>query len=151
MVGKYRTGKSYFINKILLSRQTKKGFAVGPTVNPCTKGLWIWKQLINAKDFGGSEDLPVLVVDTEGFGGVDENANHDTRIFLFSVLLSSLFIYNSLNSIDENSLQTFSLILNLAKDFKLPNEEKDINDNFPQFIWVLRDFSLKLEDIHKNA
>jgi len=25
---------------MILNKQ--KGFGVGPTVNPCTKGLWIW-------------------------------------------------------------------------------------------------------------
>ena len=34
IVGKYRTGKSFFVNKVLLD---SKGFEVGPTVNPCTK------------------------------------------------------------------------------------------------------------------
>jgi polynucleotide 5'-kinase involved in rRNA processing len=37
VVGKYRTGKSYFINKVLLNRENKNGFNVGPTINPCTK------------------------------------------------------------------------------------------------------------------
>jgi Guanylate-binding protein, N-terminal domain len=37
VVGKYRTGKSFFINKVILDRQTETGFNVGPTVNPCTK------------------------------------------------------------------------------------------------------------------
>jgi hypothetical protein len=36
IVGKYRTGKSFFINRVLLERQ-KSGFGVGPTINPCTK------------------------------------------------------------------------------------------------------------------
>ena len=147
IVGKYRTGKSYFINKILLNRSKQKGFAVGPTINPCTKGLWLWKRVMNAKDFGG-EDLPVLIVDTEGFGGVDENANHDSRIFLFSVLLSSQFIYNSVNAIDEGSLQTLSLVLNLAKDVKVGGGDQAVAENFPQFLWVLRDFSLDLVDGH---
>ena len=40
VAGMYRTGKSYLINRMLLNRQ--KGFSVGPTVNPCTKGLWVW-------------------------------------------------------------------------------------------------------------
>ena len=39
VAGMYRTGKSYLINRMLLNRQ--KGFNVGPTVNPCTKGLWV--------------------------------------------------------------------------------------------------------------
>jgi len=44
--------------------------------------------------------MDVILIDTEGFGGMDENANHDSRIFLFSLLLSSYFIYNSVGSID---------------------------------------------------
>ncbi len=40
VAGQYRTGKSYLLNRMLLNRQ--KGFGVGPTINPCTKGLWIW-------------------------------------------------------------------------------------------------------------
>lgn len=37
IVGKYRTGKSYLINKVILQRTNQNGFKVGPTVNPCTK------------------------------------------------------------------------------------------------------------------
>jgi len=36
VVGKYRTGKSFFINRVLLDTK-KNGFNVGPTINPCTK------------------------------------------------------------------------------------------------------------------
>ena len=42
----------------------------------------------------------VLGISSVSFGGMDENANHDSRIFLFSLLLSSYFIYNSQGSID---------------------------------------------------
>ncbi len=38
IVGKYRTGKSFFVNRVLLdSTGNNKGFSVGPTINPCTK------------------------------------------------------------------------------------------------------------------
>lgn len=47
---------------------------------------------------------------------MDENVNHDSRIFLFSLLLSSFFVYNSVGNIDENALNSLSLIINLAKD-----------------------------------
>lgn len=40
VAGQYRTGKSYFINRVILNRQT--AFDVGSTVNACTKGLWLW-------------------------------------------------------------------------------------------------------------
>jgi hypothetical protein len=42
IVGKYRTGKSFFVNKVLLGQQAG-GFSVGPTINPCTKVLSIHK------------------------------------------------------------------------------------------------------------
>jgi hypothetical protein len=45
VVGKYRTGKSFFINRVILEK-VGKGFNVGATINPCTKGLWIWNQVL---------------------------------------------------------------------------------------------------------
>jgi hypothetical protein len=40
VAGMYRTGKSYLLNTIMLKQ--KGGFAVGPTTNPKTKGIWVW-------------------------------------------------------------------------------------------------------------
>ena len=37
VAGRYRTGKSYLLNRGLLNR--KGGFGVGPSINPCTKGI----------------------------------------------------------------------------------------------------------------
>ena len=38
VAGKYRTGKSFLLNRILLNKNGEKsGFGVGPTINPCTK------------------------------------------------------------------------------------------------------------------
>lgn len=122
---------------------------MGATINPCTKGIWLYKKLINTEKFGSKEPMEVLVLDTEGFGGIDEDNNHDTRIFLFAILLSSFFIYNSVGSIDENSLQSLSLILNLVKEIKIKQNAQitpdEIKDNFPKFLWILRDFMLSLE------
>ena len=42
VAGKYRTGKSFLLNRILLEQEKTSGFGVGPTINPCTKGLWVW-------------------------------------------------------------------------------------------------------------
>lgn len=57
----------------------------------------------------------MLVVDSEGIGGLDEDNNHDMRIFSLAMLLSSYFLYNSVGSIDENALQNLSLVTNLTK------------------------------------
>lgn len=150
IVGKYRTGKSFFTNRVLLGHHGKGGFSVGPTVNPCTKGLWMWSQPLKSEN-PDHEDMDIFLIDTEGFGGTDENVNHDSRIFLFSLLLSSFFIYNSVGNIDENALNALSLIINLAKDIQVQTgkttKDQDPAQFFPSFLWVVRDFTLKMVDL----
>ena len=88
----------------------------------------------------------MLVIDTEGLGAFDETQNHDVRIFTLAILLSSSFIYNSMGSIDENSLTQLSLVVNLTKNIQLKDgQETDLDDYakiLPSFMWVVRDFAL---------
>jgi hypothetical protein len=49
VAGKYRTGKSFLLNRIILNKTDQSGFGVGPTINPCTKGLWIWSKPIDVE------------------------------------------------------------------------------------------------------
>jgi hypothetical protein len=117
----YRTGKSYLLNRILLNAEHGQGFGVGPTINPCTKGLWIWaKPVVGYSEKG--EKLNVLIVDSEGLGGLDEENNHDMRIFSLALLISSFFIYNSMGSIDETALQNLSFVSNLSKHIKVKTQ-----------------------------
>lgn len=141
IVGNYRTGKSFFINRVLLNKTNGKGFTVGPSINPCTKGLWLWNEPLHHQNPDISNDIKVLLIDTEGFGGIDQNLSHNSRIGLFSLLLSSFFIYNSLGIIDENSLNSLSLIVSLGQEIMKQGESSGI---FPSFLWVLRDFALQM-------
>jgi hypothetical protein len=77
--------------------------------------LWLWSEPIPGTTPNG-DPISVLVVDTEGLGAFDETQNHDVRIFTLVILLSSYFIYNSMGSIDENSLNQLSLVVNLTKN-----------------------------------
>ena len=86
---------------MLLDRS--EGFGVGPTINPCTKGLWIWGKPIKGTSSEG-RPISVLIVDSEGIGALDEDSNHDMRIFSLAILLSSYFVYNSMGNIDESAL-----------------------------------------------
>ena len=98
---------------MLLNRNS--GFGVGPTINPCTKGLWIWKKPLIGQDSNGNP-INILVIDSEGMGALDEDTNHDSKIFSLALLLSSYFIYNSVGSIDENAIENLSLIIHLTKN-----------------------------------
>lgn len=147
VAGLYRTGKSYLLNRVLLNRN--EGFGVGPTVNPCTKGLWIWGRPISGTTAEG-EHCNIIIIDSEGIGALDEDQDHDSRIFSLAILLSSYFVYNSIGSIDESSLQNLSLIVNLTKHIHIKSQQRedgepDCDDYaiyFPSFMWVIRDFTL---------
>ena len=150
VAGMYRTGKSYLLNRVLLNRQ--RGFGVGPTINPCTKGIWIWGTPLSGFNPDG-EPINVIIVDSEGLGGIDEDNNHDMRIFSLAMLISSYFVYNSMGQIDENAISNLSLVINLTKHIQLSvSKEKDagLDKVLPSFMWVVRDFTLQLEDEEGN-
>jgi len=133
----------------------KGGFGVGSTINACTKGIWVWNQPMKVNS-NTREEFDVLVMDSEGIGAMDEDQNHDTRIFLLATLLSSLLIYNSVGTIDEGALQNISLIVNMSKQLQVRSQggkecdPEELKSYFPSFLWVLRDFALRLEDSHGN-
>lgn len=88
------------------------------------------------------------MIDTEGIGAYNEEDNHDIKIFLVAMLISSFFVYNSVGNIDEMAIQNLSLIINLGKHLQKTNETEfdDLISSFPNFLWVVRDFALKLVD-----
>ena len=77
--------------------------------------MWIWNKPIEIANNPGEQPFKAFIVDSEGIGAFNEDQNHDTRIFLLALLLSSYFVYNSMGTIDENALQNLSLIVNLSK------------------------------------
>ena len=148
VAGMYRTGKSYLLNRMLLNKSG--GFSVGPTINPCTKGLWMWSKTIPAHTPDG-KPINALIIDTEGIGATDEDQNHDNKIMTLAILLSSYFLFNSLGTIDENSIQNLSFIVNITKNIQAKNTgSQDFTKYLPTFMWVIRDFSLKLQDPNGN-
>ena len=105
LVGRSGSGKSTLLNRCILKEQV---FTVGSTVQACTKGILLVKKVLDGPILENGKPLPVIVIDTEGLGSVDATNTHDTRIFSMALLLSSLFIYNSVGAMDENALYTLS-------------------------------------------
>ena len=152
LVGKYRTGKSFLLNRVILNTHKKSGFNVAPTFKPCTKGIWIWSEPLIINNKNCPYKFPCFLVDTEGLGAYVEEINHDSKIFIIAILISSLFIYNSFGAIDETAINTLSFVLNLSKLIKIKSlshedKEEELAEYFPSFLWLLRDFSLKLENM----
>ena len=62
-----------------------------------------------------------MVLDTEGLGNPNAYTSSDSKVFLMALLLSSLFLFNSMHCIDEHSFQDLQVMLNLAKDIESKN------------------------------
>eukprot|EP00929_Paragymnodinium_shiwhaense_P039212 TRINITY_DN20620_c0_g1_i2.p1 TRINITY_DN20620_c0_g1~~TRINITY_DN20620_c0_g1_i2.p1 ORF type:complete len:805 (-),score=215.61 TRINITY_DN20620_c0_g1_i2:593-3007(-) len=150
IAGLYRTGKSFLLNRLL---GLQEGFEIGPTVNPCTKGLWIWGQPVQL-----APDYHCILIDTEGLGSTQRTASCDMQIFSLCILLSSYFIYNSMGAIDEQAIDDLHLVAHLAKHIHVKSKKNsdtekasDLSQYFPSFLWVLRDFHLRLVDDRGTA
>ncbi|CAJ0967547.1 unnamed protein product [Ranitomeya imitator] len=147
IVGLYRTGKSYLMNKLA---GAKKGFNLGYNVQAETKGIWMWCVPHPTKP-----DHVLVLLDTEGLGDVEKgDKKNDIWIFSLAVLLSSALVYNSKGTIDQDAIDKLKypskiFVGDLAELIKVKShdnedEEAEFSLHFPIFIWAVRDFHLKL-------
>ncbi|KAM9687371.1 uncharacterized protein ACIGJ3_004830 isoform 5-T8 [Trichechus inunguis] len=146
IVGLYRTGKSYLMNKLTGKKQ---GFSMSSTVQGHTKGIWMWcvphpKKL----------NLTLVLLDTEGLGDVEKGDNqNDSWIFALAILLSSTFIYNSMGAINQQAMDQLHYVTELTDRIRTKSspDKDDVEDSadfvsfFPDFVWTLRDWTLNLE------
>ncbi|XP_048066573.1 guanylate-binding protein 1-like [Megalobrama amblycephala] len=145
VVGLYRTGKSYIMNR-LAGQQS--GFALGSTIESKTKGIWMWCVPHPTK-----EGHTLVLLDTEGLGDVEKgDEKHDTWIFCLAVLLSSTLVYNSLGTIDNMALEKLHYVTELTENIRVKAEVSRDEDQsadfmrvFPSFVWAVRDFTLELK------
>ncbi|MEE6512896.1 hypothetical protein FKM82_020214 [Ascaphus truei] len=143
IVGLYRTGKSYLMNKLA---GVNKGFELGATIQSHTKGIWMWCVPHPVK-----KDHTLVLLDTEGLGDVEKgDTKNDTMIFCLAVLLSSALVYNSKGTIDNDAIQKLHYVKELSDRIKVKSsdnedDEAEFSRHFPIFIWTVRDFSLRLE------
>ena len=78
-VGKYRTGKSFLLNKLGSdltsltenSAEAVGGFKVGHQTSACTRGLWMMGEPMQTTLTTG-EPCTIVYMDTEGFGATDK-------------------------------------------------------------------------------
>ncbi|KAG2456029.1 GBP1 protein, partial [Polypterus senegalus] len=142
IAGRARTGKSYLLNRLAGKR---KGFSLGSTIQSHTRGIWMLC-LPHPK----KTDHALILLDTEGFGDPEKGDNeNDNSIFTLSILLSSVFIYNSRGNLDQSELEYLHFVSELTKHIQLTkskknNEEWEYIDFFPDFVWVVRDLTLEM-------
>nr|XP_040145130.1 guanylate-binding protein 5-like [Ictidomys tridecemlineatus] len=124
------------------------GFSVGSTVQSHTKGIWMW--CVPHPEKPGHT---LVLLDTEGLGDVEKGDDkNDTQIFALAILLSSTFVYNTMNKIDQGAiglLHNVTELTDILRARTLPDngvkDADDIGNFFPDLVWTLRDFYLSLE------
>ncbi|XP_008999894.1 guanylate-binding protein 5 isoform X2 [Callithrix jacchus] len=146
IVGLYRTGKSYLLNRL---SGKNKGFSVASTVQSHTKGIWIW-----CVPHPNRPNHTLVLLDTEGLGDVEKADNkNDIHIFALALLLSSTFVYNTMNKIDQGAIDLLHNVTELtdllkartSPDLDGVEDAADSESFFPDLVWTLRDFCLGLE------
>lgn len=135
VAGRYRSGKSFLLNRGLLEAPPKKGFATGNSINACTRGIWILPACLDA-----FEKRCFLVLDTEGTASMEARAEHDAQLIGIALALASVFVFNSSGAIDETSLSDLATLTTVAQGISSQNSAFSP----PTLLWVLRDFSLEL-------
>ncbi|XP_061094301.1 guanylate-binding protein 1-like isoform X1 [Conger conger] len=148
VVGLYRSGKSYLMNKLA---GKKHGFALGDTVQSQTKGIWMW-----ALPHPTRAGHTLVLLDTEGLGDVEKgDQKNDAWVFSLAILLSSMLVYNCRATIDNQAVETLQYVTELTERIKVksPGGASSSEDGadaqfvqfFPKFVWVIRDFTLELK------
>jgi len=140
VIGPYRNGKSYLLNRLM---GNPNGFALGADVEAKTKGFWLW-----LGDFPNDPSRCLILLDIEGLGDVKKgNLSHDLKMFTLALLLSSIFIYNTIGKIDASALDGLHLATKIVDELMssdAKSERKEFARHFPHFIWAVRDHHLKL-------
>lgn len=137
VAGRYRSGKSFLLNRGVLGLTQRQGFSTCGSVQACTKGIWIYPSVQGSSDGGA-----FVVLDTEGTGSLVASAEHDARLVGLSLVLASIFVYNSHGAVDETALSELANLTSVASAIS----SADSCWTPPQLVWTLRDFTLELFD-----
>ncbi|KAG7459001.1 hypothetical protein MATL_G00226550 [Megalops atlanticus] len=132
--GPRQSGKSYLLN--LLAGST--GFTVSRDGSSKDPGIYMW----SIPDQKG--DGPTLVLlDTEGFEE-DLAMDGSCPMFTLSLLLSSIFLYNTWHPVSRDRLDQLLHVTMFTNLVSLPDRTWADENLLPEFIWCVRDLEMEM-------
>ena len=104
-----------------------------------TRGIWMWGTPIELDN-----KSKLIIIDTQG---IKKDDPASLKIGILSLLLSTCFIYNTKNEIDDTTIELFSMLTDMANKIGIDSEESSgenhldlLGEFFPQLIWTIRDY-----------
>ncbi|XP_068721947.1 guanylate-binding protein 2-like [Montipora capricornis] len=144
IAGPYRKGKSYILSRVF---DQPNVFPLGHSFEPETMGIWMWVVPEKYCDNTGRE-FTVVLLDSEGTDAVRAENVNDHAIFVLTVLLSSVLIYNSVGVPTRTDLEALDHIINVCQRIQViagqTIDDETARKIFPSFVWLLRDVVLSL-------
>ncbi|CAA2971797.1 guanylate-binding 4 [Olea europaea subsp. europaea] len=141
VIGPYRSGKSFLLNQ-LLSLSCYKGFGVGHMRDTKTKGIWVWGAPLEL-DIDGVK-TSVFYLDIEGFESVRKSNVYNDRIFPLATIMSSVLIYNLLETIREADISRLSFAVEFVEESYGRYLGQDVVFEPAKLLWIIqRDFLQK--------
>ena len=138
--GPYRSGKSYFISRVLGS---PGAFKLGHSMQACTRGIWIATTVLENQEFAA------VLLDTEGIDAVGASETVAMSLLTLTTLLSSFLIYNSKKvpqKVDLSKMKCFTQISTSILAQRGTAFSTTMKSFSPHFLWLLRDVSLNITD-----
>ena len=139
--GPYRSGKSYFMSRVL---GNPGAFKLGHSMQACTRGIWMATTVLECQNFA------IVFLDTEGIDAVGASEIMAMSLLTLTTLLSSFLIYNSKKvpqKLDPAKMRCFSQLSTSLLAQCGESMSMDLRRTFfPHFLWLLRDVSLRMTD-----
>ena len=109
-IGAYRSGKSFLLNS-LMGVSCADGFMVGHQRQTQTKGVWLWSTP------RAMSNVSVVYMDTEGFESTGQADVYDDRIFALATLISTVLVYNLVETIRQADIERLAFAATLSQEF----------------------------------
>ena len=118
-----------------------KAFELGHTLESHTKGIWIGTSALTTKDRTGNE-IVVLLIDCEGVDHVQNDPQGDVAIFVLSILMSEVLIFNTKGSVAQSDFKRLELFAKLSSVVAVDREDEanrfgELPKHFPHLlVWL---------------
>ena len=158
-VGPTRTGKSTILGRAFLGGGDENVFEIGGGVTSHTVGAHITDQPVMVRTPTGQ--LPVFLVDTEGFSGIGGRTSrtYEANLFGLIALMSNVLIFNSVFPVDASTVNTLNRFSSHAVAVlkELNMHATVVSRRPPSLVWVVQNFNqynlanskMSIDDFHE--